>query len=514
LTKTLLLKRNTKKKSGYTVAEEDSGYYLENTPSKARVNPGDRIVGINGIPAEEFLDEDDANGLIESIRIVVVPKNKIDEYDHVNGRDTDGSDDEDYEEYDRSRGAAAIPRRGNEGADDVIVCEHCNNENVNLVPDEDGDLVCEECGHVIDSSGESNGVIYNCGHCGHMNEDLEPDEDGDLVCEECGHVMEPDVIHYCDRCEYENKNLERDEEGDLVCEQCGCVIEEDNAPKTDGSGSDKKSKDVVYDCPDCDNKMVNPERDEEGDMVCDECGCILPEKNEYECDVCKHVTVDPEKDTDGDYFCENCGSALEVDEEDRRTAADRLREINEDSDADSDAGEGQQFDENGTPVTNAKGKKLTPADMFNPGDVITVTVGKSNPKQDPGLKVEDINGKYYVRKVPTGGLFAKTPVIAGDKVLELNGVDSHEYRHVNEMKKVLKDEQKITVVVLRRDPDASESSASSVDYDELQAIKPPVAGENEDESDTARETEDDDTAPYDGESCGCNWCPRCHELEN
>ncbi len=58
---------------------------------------------------------------------------------------------------------------------------------------------------------------------------------------------------------------------------------------------------------------MNPERDEEGDMVCDECGCILPEKNEYECDVCKHVTVDPEKDTDGDYFCENCGSALEVD---------------------------------------------------------------------------------------------------------------------------------------------------------------------------------------------------------
>ncbi len=224
LTKTLLLKRNTKKKSGYTISEEDNAYFVENTPSKARVNPGDRVVGINGIPADEFLDEDDANGLIESIRIVVVPKDKIDEYDEIHGNDTDDGD-ENYEEYDRARGAP-IPRNGDS---DVITCEHCDYENVNLVPDEDGDLVCEDCGHVIDSSGEGNETIYKCGHCGHLNEDLEPDEDGDLVCEECGHVMEPDVLHYCDRCDYENKNLERDEEGDLVCEQCGCIIEEDSS---------------------------------------------------------------------------------------------------------------------------------------------------------------------------------------------------------------------------------------------------------------------------------------------
>ena len=543
LTNTLLLKRNTKKKSGYSVAEEGGGYVLESTPSKARVRSGDRVVRINGIPAEEFLGEEDANGLIESIRIVVIPKEKLDEYDDLNkgrGMVDSETDEEDYEEYDRSH----VPKvkKNNNG----IRCDSCNHENVDLVPDEDGDLVCEECGNVLNPPSSPNpadsGVVYKCGHCNFLNYDLEPDEDGDLVCEgkfnvelllpneivsviytnqkfsqncekECGHVMEPDVIHYCERCDYENKNLERDEEGDFVCEQCGSVIPEDNGKK---AGDNEKSTDIVYDCPDCDFKLINPEPDEEGDIVCTECGCICPEKQIVECDVCQHKNVEPEKDN-GEYFCQNCGSAIDVPKDYRKTQAERLREIDEEaSDSDSHSADGEQFDENGTPITAPTGKKLTPADMFNPGDVITVTVGKSNPKQDPGLKVEEINGKYYVRKVPSGGLFSKTPVIAGDKLLELNGIDSHEFKHVNELKKILKKEQKITVVVLRRDPDASESSASSVDYDELKAVRPPTSKEEEPEDAgerTAPETEDDDTCAYDGENCGCDWCPACRELE-
>ena len=31
----------------------------------------------------------------------------------------------------------------------VILCENCNFENVNPTPDEDGDLVCEECGDIL-----------------------------------------------------------------------------------------------------------------------------------------------------------------------------------------------------------------------------------------------------------------------------------------------------------------------------------------------------------------------------
>lgn len=112
-----------------------------------------------------------------------------------------------------------------------------------------------------------------------------------------------------------------------------------------------------------------------------------------------------------------------------------------------------------------------------------------------------------MKKVPTGGLFAKTPVMATDKVLELNGIDHHEFKDVNEMKKLMRDEPKITIVVLRLDPDASESSASSVDYNELNPITPD--GEvNLDDVLQAR-GQDDDTVGYDGHDCGCIWCPKC-----
>jgi DNA-directed RNA polymerase subunit RPC12/RpoP len=115
--------------------------------------------------------------------------------------------------------------------------------------------------------------ICHCDHCGHDNEDLTEDEDGDLVCEECGHVIEvclfrgvsmwrgyldavwvlatrsttltsfdcsynvfffrlkqtkKEVVHTCAHCGHENMNLERDEDGDLVCEECGHVIPEEN----------------------------------------------------------------------------------------------------------------------------------------------------------------------------------------------------------------------------------------------------------------------------------------------
>jgi len=310
LTKTLLLKRSTKKKSGYSVAEEDSGYYLENAPSKARVNPGDRVVGINGIAADDFLDEDDANGLIESIRIVVVPKDKLDEYDEMyQGDDVVRDGEDEYDEYDRPHGVRSTPKNAPKSVK-VNTCGHCGYDNHDLEPDEDGDLVCVECGHVIDPpSDDEEDVVYKCLHCDHMNVNLTPDDDGDLVCQECGHVMEPDVIHLCDRCDFENRNLERDEEGDLVCQQCGHVIPENTRESEDDQNADK----IIYECPDCDHKNIDPQPDEEGDRVCEECGCILPEKEVFECEVCTHKTLEPKRNKDGDFLCEHCGSALDVD---------------------------------------------------------------------------------------------------------------------------------------------------------------------------------------------------------
>ena len=129
LTKTLLVKRNTKKKSGYLVTEEDRSYYLEKAPTKTSVNPGDRVVGINGIPASEFLDEDDANGLIESIRIVVVPKENLDEYDKLYPGEDIIEDEEDYDEYDHLRSSKPTSNKFK-----VISCDHCDCEIENLEP--------------------------------------------------------------------------------------------------------------------------------------------------------------------------------------------------------------------------------------------------------------------------------------------------------------------------------------------------------------------------------------------
>ena len=170
-----------------------------------------------------------------------------------------------------------------------------------------------------------------------------------------------------------------------------------------------------------------------------------------------------------------------------------------------DGGKGQQFGADGKPITNKDGKKLTPADLFGPGDVITVTVGKSNPKQDAGLKIEQrVNNKYYVRKVPTSGLFIKTPVIAGDKILELNGKDYKDFKNANEMKKMIKEAPKICVVVMRPDPDADESVDSNIDFDTLQAIdaEGKVVGDNIVDKDY-------ETVGYDGHYCGTIWCPEC-----
>ncbi|KAG7361547.1 TFIIB zinc-binding protein [Nitzschia inconspicua] len=482
LTKTVTVKRSGKKKSSYVVGEQDGYYYVAECPNKARVRPGDRILGINGISSDEFMDEDDANDLIDSIRITVVPQDKLDEYDELNGG-AEAADEEDSGEFDReeSRKVNSIvpvpaPSFGG-GRDDgpkVYHCNNCDHDNEDLSEDEDGDLVCEECGHVIEpqapEAGNGAGTVHICHQCGEENHDLQPDEDGDLVCQECGHVIP-------------------EEQGEE---------EQDGEPR----------REIPYECPDCEHITINPEPDEEGDRICEECGCILPEKYHCNCENCGYENIDPEPDEDGAYLCENCGEELEV-EEAEMTGADKLNAMRDE--VQGEAAEGQEFDEKGKPLTNPEGKKLTPADMFNPGDVITVTVGKSDPRQDSGLKIEERNGKYYVRKVPSGGLFAKTPVIAGDKILELNGKDHHEYKNLNELKKVLKDEERITVVVLRKDPEASESSASSVNYDELNPITPD--GDIEDEDDTSgrdNEARDDDTIGYDGDNCGCAWCPDCN----
>ena len=117
------------------------------------------------------------------------------------------------------------------------------------------------------------------------------------------------MIHQCPDCGYENHNLVPDDEGDLVCDQCGAIIPEESALTT-FQGQDPE--DEEYECPDCSHITVNPEPDEEGDRICEECGCILPEKLRVECIKCGHLNVDPEPNEDDEYLCAACSEPLDV----------------------------------------------------------------------------------------------------------------------------------------------------------------------------------------------------------
>ena len=108
--KAVTIKRTAKKKSGYTVEKSGDGYYISDAPGKARVNVGDKVVAINGIQSDEFIDEDDANDLIESIRIVVVPEAELDDYDaEKEAEEAEMEDEEDEEE------AEEPPQKGKKG---------------------------------------------------------------------------------------------------------------------------------------------------------------------------------------------------------------------------------------------------------------------------------------------------------------------------------------------------------------------------------------------------------------
>jgi len=72
------------------------------------------------------------------------------------------------------------------------------------------------------------------------------------------------------------------------------------------------AKDDEYECPDCGHITLNPQPDSDGDRICEECGCILPEKLRFECEKCGHENVDPLPNEDGEYVCEECGEPLDI----------------------------------------------------------------------------------------------------------------------------------------------------------------------------------------------------------
>ena len=172
LTKTVVVKRRGKSNSCYIVEEGDGGdYFLAAVPEeKAKLNEGDQIVSINGIAAHDFVDAGDANALIESIRIKVVPNDDIEAFD-----------------ADTRRAGVKPNAAHSSGAD--LKCMQCGYFNENIEPDEDGDYVCEECGYTIPEQAPNALDAYSCPDCSHVTYGPEPDEEGDRICEECGCIL-------------------------------------------------------------------------------------------------------------------------------------------------------------------------------------------------------------------------------------------------------------------------------------------------------------------------------------
>ena len=117
--------------------------------------------------------------------------------------------------------------------------------------------VPESTGNDGGAGGAGDDIIHTCVQCGHGNLNLEPDEDGDYVCEECGHVIpegnaapanggghdhdhshdhhavgEEDAIYECPDCDHQNINPVPDDEGDLVCEGTFSILVDEKLEHT------------------------------------------------------------------------------------------------------------------------------------------------------------------------------------------------------------------------------------------------------------------------------------------
>lgn len=95
------IQRRSNKKPGFEVEkrEEDGFYYITKVPKNCtNIAVGDRVLEINGTTHKDFKSETNANDLVDSLKLDVVPVDDDDEEDDE-GEDSE----EDYEEVNRSR---------------------------------------------------------------------------------------------------------------------------------------------------------------------------------------------------------------------------------------------------------------------------------------------------------------------------------------------------------------------------------------------------------------------------
>jgi hypothetical protein len=92
----LTIKRRSNKKAGFEVEKyEDGFYYISKVPKNCKkIGVGDRVLEINGTMHSDFKSATNANDLVDSFRLEVVPLDDNDE--------EEVESDEEYEEMDRS----------------------------------------------------------------------------------------------------------------------------------------------------------------------------------------------------------------------------------------------------------------------------------------------------------------------------------------------------------------------------------------------------------------------------
>lgn len=68
---TVTVKRKSKKKPGFEVEKRSDGfYYITKIPKKCtKISVGDRVLEINGTSSEDFKNQENANDLVDTLRI-------------------------------------------------------------------------------------------------------------------------------------------------------------------------------------------------------------------------------------------------------------------------------------------------------------------------------------------------------------------------------------------------------------------------------------------------------------
>jgi len=114
----ITIKRQSQKKtSGFEVTQNknDGHYYISKVPKYFNngIQIGDRVLNINGTHFLDFQNEQNANDLIETFQLELVPAgdDEEEEEDEEEDDDVDISDDDDDDEDE----SAEVPRNGNNG---------------------------------------------------------------------------------------------------------------------------------------------------------------------------------------------------------------------------------------------------------------------------------------------------------------------------------------------------------------------------------------------------------------